>query len=696
MDAIKSTGLFTPPAYQRLLAMTSQVQSRFILKATMQEVFEPLLADLLRFTGSEYGFIGHVLTDPMDGSRFVRLLLPAGLSGGDQLLDLRRPGELIEAPLTSGRTDIRNGPAAAPPNGALPGFTQPLQAYLGVPLFHGGELAGLLGLANRPGGYEAALVDFLEPLFAAVGAIIGAMRIDNERRAAEEALRASEERLQATFELAAVGICHTAPDGRFLRVNRQLCDILGYGREALLGMTFHDVTLPEDLPADIAKLQQLVDGQVARYHTEKRYRHANGHVVRAQLNVAAVRDGARGPVRYFIAVVEDITSRREAENALLAAQTAERANAAKTQFLSRMSHELRTPLNAVLGFAQLLQMNADSPLSPSQQQQVRHIWNAGSHLLEMINDVLDVSRVEGGHLPVSEETIALPEVVDEAVALVHKRADDAGIRLQLQAATAQPQANEVIGDRLRLRQVLVNLLSNAVKYNRPGGQVRVAWAPTADGRHLAVVVEDDGLGMTPAQMTHLFEPFNRLGAERSTVEGTGLGLVLCKGLVQLMGGTLSVQSAPGEGSRFTIELPAAAGRAAVTAEVRLAHQAHTLLYLADDPMHVGLVREILRRRPLCRLLVARNEAQALSLAQEHGVDLLLLDAEPAQEAAWARRRALRLRPPLASLPCIVLAGGPAGDANALPATAWLTKPLTVELFLQQVDAALGGPAGKGA
>jgi CheY-like chemotaxis protein len=268
-----------------------------------------------------------------------------------------------------------------------------------------------------------------------------------------------------------------------------------------------------------------------------------------------------------------------------------------------------------------------------------------------------------------------------------------GVRLQPQAA-GQPHDDAVLADRLRLRQVLVNLLSNAVKYNRPGGRVGVRWSASANPGHLALDVEDDGLGMTPSQLEHLFEPFNRLGAERSAVEGTGLGLVLCKGLVQLMGGTLSVHSTPGEGSRFTIELPVAAGLATVadkpTEGDRPAHEARTLLYLADDPMHIGLVREILRWRPLCRLLVARNEEQALSLGDEQPVDLLLLDAEPNNQAAWARRHAMRLQPTLAKLPCIVLSDSPAPEADdCLPlAAVWLTKPLTVETFLQQVDAAL--------
>jgi signal transduction histidine kinase len=238
----------------------------------------------------------------------------------------------------------------------------------------------------------------------------------------------------------------------------------------------------------------------------------------------------------------------------------ERANRAKTEFLSRMSHELRTPLNAVLGFAQLLQLNKQAALTASQLAQVQHIERAGVHLLEMINDVLDLSRIEEGGLALALQPLAVAEVVDECFALLHTAARDAGVQLTRDAA-ADAQA-QVLADRLRLRQALANLLSNAIKYNRRGGEARVTWRAEPAAGQVWLDVIDTGPGLSGEQRAHLFEPFNRLGAERSGIDGTGIGLVITRRLLRLMGGDIAVDSREGVGSRFSAVLPAPASAAA--------------------------------------------------------------------------------------------------------------------------------------
>ncbi|HEV7914397.1 MAG TPA: PAS domain S-box protein, partial [Albitalea sp.] len=467
-----------PMAYPELGAIISRVQSRFIRAAPPTEVFEPLLTDLLGFTGSGYGFIAEVLQDPADGHRFLRIVVLTDVSWDDatrQRFEAHRSGatpmefhnlaSLMGAAVTTGEPVISNEPDRDPRRAGLPSGHPPLKSFLGVPLFHGGEMVGMVGLANRDGGYDASLVDFLDPLFSSVGAIIGAVRMEAARRDAEQALRDSEERLRTTFEMAAVGIAHITPDGRFVRANQQLCEVFGYPCDELLALRVQDVTMPEDVEANRDYARRLLHGEPAGRPLEKRYRQKNGNVVWVSYKAALARD-AQGAPAYFIAVVEDITERKKTEAALLAARAAERANAAKTEFLSRMSHELRTPLNAVLGFSQLLQMDTSRPLTVEQRAKLQHIEDAGSHLLAMINDVLDLSRIESGGMTLAPETVSMSVLVQEALALVATSARDAGVTLTLQPPpTDALRGDRLRADHLRLRQVLVNLLSNAIKYN---------------------------------------------------------------------------------------------------------------------------------------------------------------------------------------------------------------------------------------
>jgi PAS domain S-box-containing protein len=576
-----------------------------------------------------------------------------------------------------------------------------MRAFLGVPLFHGGELVGLVGLANRPGGYDESFPEALQPLFATVAAIIGAVRLESDRRTAERALRESEERLRVTFEMAPVGIAHLATDGRFLRVNRRLTEILEYSSDELLGMRFQQVTLPGERQADMAQAQRLLDSEVDSTTFERRYRRKHGGIVVLRVTLTLVHDAGGAPP-YFIAVIEDVTERQQTQAALLAAQAAERANAAKTEFLSRMSHELRTPLNAVLGFAQLLQMDSGEPLSSMQQAKLKHIENAGAHLLAMINDVLDLSRIESGGMPLTAETVRLKTAVQEAFALVATAAREAQVTLRVEPPAVDVSgADHVQADHLRLRQVLVNLLSNAIKYNREHGHVTVRWAPARDEDAVQLQVMDTGQGLSAEQRAHLFEPFNRLGAERSSIEGTGIGLVVTQRLVQLMGGSITVQSEPGVGSSFTVTLPAALGghtrpgalvMAAEVASPPPRGPQRTVLYAEDNAMNVDLVREVLRLREDCRLVVARSGREAISIAQRERPDLLLLDMHLGDMTGLDVLQRLAKDPRLARVPAVALSAdamaAPIAAANRAGFRAYLTKPLNVGEFLRCVGEAL--------
>jgi signal transduction histidine kinase len=247
-----------------------------------------------------------------------------------------------------------------------------------------------------------------------------------------------------------------------------------------------------------------------------------------------------------------VTDLRGLEAASRDKAAAEAASLAKTEFLSRMSHELRTPLNAVLGFAQLLELSRTPPLAEAHRRPVQLIRHAGDHLLAMIGELLDLTRIESGQLALQIESVALAPLAEECLALMQAQA--AAARVQLAAERLPPLA--LLCDRTRLKQVLLNLLSNGVKYNRPGGQVGVR-AQAIDQR-VRIEVSDSGLGIAPDHLPRLFEPFERGMHAQSAIEGTGIGLAVCKSLVELMGGRIAVESTPGVGSCFSVELPQAA------------------------------------------------------------------------------------------------------------------------------------------
>jgi signal transduction histidine kinase/ActR/RegA family two-component response regulator len=385
-----------------------------------------------------------------------------------------------------------------------------------------------------------------------------------------------------------------------------------------------------------------------------------------------------------------------------AKEAADKANAAKSEYLSRMSHELRTPLNAILGFAQLLELE---DLGEEQNENLHFILNAARHLLALINEVLDIAAIEAGRLPLSLEPVAVADVVAEAVSLIRPLADQHQVLLVSPPVSCQVH---VMGDRQRLKQILLNLLSNAVKYNRQGGRVELECGPAGDDR-MRIQVADTGPGIAPEAIDQLFVPFERLGSEQTGVEGAGLGLPLSRRLAEAMGGTLEVATTVGQGSRFFVELPQAEGpvqRAERQQELEEPAQPDpeptselTVLYIEDNLSNLQLVERVLSRRPGVRLISAMRPQLGLELAAEHDPDLILLDLHlpdmPGQEVF----RRLQAEPRTAQVPVVVL------SADARPSLidellaqgvrAFMTKPLDVKELLEllQTIATERAPAG---
>jgi CheY-like chemotaxis protein len=316
----------------------------------------------------------------------------------------------------------------------------------------------------------------------------------------------------------------------------------------------------------------------------------------------------------------------------------------------------------------------------------------------MINDVLDLSRIESGGVALLPAVVPLTVVVTEALAMMAPAAAAAGVTVQIDrsAPAAADTATCVRADHLRLRQVLVNLLSNAIKYNRPGGSVTLRWPVDPAAGEARLQVHDTGIGLTTAQQAHLFEPFNRLGVERSGIEGTGIGLVITQRLLQLMGGRLLVESVVGEGSCFTAALPladtgepAGANDALEPAGVPPATPPYVVLYAEDNPVNVELVRQVLKMRPACRLEVAASGEQALRLAERERPDLMLIDMHLGDMSGLDLARRLAGNPRLKNVPRIVLSADAAPEqaraALAAGYAAYLTKPLNVAQLLRSID-----------
>ena len=517
-----------------------------------------------------------------------------------------------------------------------------------------------------------------------------------DRKAAEEEVRRANVFLDSIVEnLPVMLFVKDALDLRFVRFNRAGEEMLGLPRADIIGNTDLDLVPAHvaerftetdraalaarsvlDIPEDILPTQER---GVRILHTKK----------------IPILDTAGEPA-YLLGISEDITERRTAEeNVRLAKLEAERANRAKSEFLSRMSHDLRTPLNAVLGFAQVLEMD---PLLPEQAGSVRQILKGGRHLLGLINEVLDIARIESGHLSLSPEPVDVADIVQQSAELIRPLASARGIAVRTDAAG-------VIGcharaDRQRLKQILLNLLGNAVKYNRDGGTVTITCARVAQDR-VRMNVTDTGAGIPPEKLALLFQPFERLGAEESAIEGTGLGLAVSKGLANAMGGRIDVWSEVDRGTTFSLELAEAAAVDAANAppepaarELSRGDASGTILYIEDNRSNVRLVQRLLGKRRAVALVTAERGDEGLELAKRERPDLILLDLHLPDMSGEEVLRRLWSDPVTRPLPVAVLSADatPAQRQRLLAsgAVAYLTKPLDITHLLRLIDDRLTG------
>jgi PAS domain S-box-containing protein len=515
----------------------------------------------------------------------------------------------------------------------------------------------------------------------------------SERKQSERALLESRRELETALHANQLimdnsqdVICTIDENGRFLSVNAACEELWGYKAGEIVGRRYIDLVHPEDRArTEAASEALLASGKITDF--VNRYVRKDGTVV--DVLWSATWSAAD---KIIFCVAHDVTDRARIEKALREAKAeADRANHAKSDFLSRMSHELRTPLNSILGFGQLLDRQATSD---AQRTRVRYILSAGRHLLNLINEVLDISRIEAGNLQLSLEPVCLEEAMNEAIDLMRPLAAEREIRLA--AACPLDTTTYVLADRQRFKQVLLNLLTNAVKYTAMQGKVSVSFNDSGNGS-IRVLVRDTGAGIPVEKLSRLFTPFDRLGAEQSTVEGTGLGLALCQRLVEAMHGFIGVNSTIGNGSTFWVELPQAESPfqqlAAQKNSPVLEEISHTgkrrVLYIEDNFSNVTLVEQMLAERPSLELMTAMQGRLGLDLARKHVPDLVLLDLHLPDMPGWQVLAQLKADHATRDIPVIVISA----DATApqikrllaAGARAYLTKPLDIGEFFRVVE-----------
>jgi len=537
--------------------------------------------------------------------------------------------------------------------------------------------------------------------------IIGYLLIgtDNSaRKQVEEQLRWTEESFRLMVEsVTDYAIVMLDPEGRVVSWNSGAQRIKGYSAEEIVGQHFSRFYPLEDIERGAPQRDLDIVTAMGRFEDEGWRVRKNGSTFWANVVYTAIRDQS-GNLRGYAKLTRDLTERKRLDQVLQeknaelesAKSVAEKANRAKSDFLSSMSHELRTPLNAILGFAQLLEAGSPPP-TDAQKIRLHQIIKAGWYLLELINEILDLALIESGKLSLSREPVALIDVIIECQAMIEPQAQQRNIKLTFIPFDETWFAS---ADRTRVKQVLINLLSNAIKYNREHGTVEVKCIESTPER-LRISVKDTGEGLAPEKLAQLFQPFNRLGQESSCEEGTGIGLVVTKQLVELMGGTIGVESTVGVGSEFWIDLlrdvtPQLAAGNAMSSEPALQTQENAtpriLLYVEDNPANLMLVEQIIESHPQVRMLSARDGNLGIALARAHLPDVILMDINLPGIGGIQALKILRKDPATMHIPVVAI------SANAMPRDIekgleagffrYLTKPIKINEFMNALDDAL--------
>jgi PAS domain S-box-containing protein len=518
--------------------------------------------------------------------------------------------------------------------------------------------------------------------------------VEAEQQKLDQHLRDQRFYTRSLIESNIDALTTTDPSGIITDVNKEMEALTGCTRDELIGAPFKNY-FTDSARAEAGIKLVLREKRVTNYELTARARDGTTTVVSYNATTFYDRDRT---LQGVFGAARDVTERKRLDQVLQEKNVElERANLAKSDFLSSMSHELRSPLNAILGFAQLLEIDTTT-ITPAQKASIGQILHAGWYLLELINGILDLAQIESGKLSLSQERVSLSEVMAECQAMIEPQRQTRGIDMTF------PRFDVpcfVDADRTRLKQVIINLLSNALKYNRPGGTVAVE-CTTSTPERVRIGVRDTGEGLPPEKVAQLFQSFNRLGQEASAEQGTGIGLVVSKRLVELMGGVIGVESTSGVGSLFWIELTAADApsmdlenpglAAAAEPQAPAGAALRTLLYVEDNPANLMLVEQLLARRADMRLMSARNAHLGIEIARASQPEVILMDINLPGISGLEALKILRDDPVTAHIPIVAL------SANAMPRDIkkgldagffrYLTKPIKVNELMDTLRVAL--------
>jgi len=649
---------------QNLLDFISTVQLNYITDSDPRSLFEGVLKKLLEVSESEYGFIGEVLFTN-DNEPYLKTHALTNIAWNEETrnlyekhhrdgLEFRNMDTLFGHAITQKKVVISNVPDEDSRSGGRPYGHPPLNSFAGLPLFSGSEMVGLIGLANREGGYDDAFVEFINPLLVTCGSIINAFRIRKAKERVEIELKQSGERLDLAMKAAEIGSWDWNIETGTVIFNEQWARMLGYELSEIQPdvSSWERLVHPDDLVIVREQLQAYFTGANDSYVVEHRLKTKDsGWKWIFDTGKIVERDKSGKPLR-MVGIHLDVERRKLFEDELRAAkEAAEAANVAKTQFLANMSHEIRSPLTAIIGFTEALEKEAT--LSAQDVEVLKIILNNGQHLLGIINDILDLSKIDAGAMHIESDKFSPFALCEELRALFASRAAEKSLTFSIDYIWPLP--NQICSDSLRLKQVLINLLGNAVKFTDVG-EVRLEVQYSKERDQVQVSIIDSGIGLSHAQQERIFKPFSQ--ADDSTTRrygGTGLGLAISKQLIERLGGQIQIESTFGVGSRFTVFLPTGLHgetqlltgppRKEESEQVRSIPQAELSgrVLIVDDAIDNQKLLQFLLRKTKIQPTFADNGRQALELAKANEFDLILMDMQMPIMDGYTATRVLRER-----------------------------------------------------
>ncbi len=705
----------------QILKAISEAQAKYIIDNNHHLLFDHLLGDILELTNSEYGFIGevyyadngcpylekiylkqkgiphfktHALT-PQQWNDTTQKLYEETLKKGMRFENMNN---LFGAVVKTGQPVIANSPNTDPRRGGVPDAHPPLNSFLGIPFHSHKELLGIVAVANRPGGYNQETLDYIQPFIATCSHLIEADRAERQRLATEENLKQTLEAVEASID--GIGILR---DDQYIYVNRSHLALFGYSSpEELLGKSWRVLYSNSE--------NQRLEQEVFPHLTQ--HQHWQGEAVATRQDGSTFHQEvsltlAEGGI--VICLCRDISERKEAERQLqksneqlaVANLQLARASRLKDEFLANMSHELRTPLNSILGMSEVLQEETFGPLNEQQHQALGTIYRNGKHLLELINDILDLSKIEAGKLELEKSPVSVNELCQHSLSFVKQQAYQKNIRLTYHI---EDVGEPLEVDERRMRQVLINLLNNAVKFTPEGGRVRLEVRGNQAEQSIRFSVIDTGIGIAPEDQCKLFQVFMQVDSRLSRrYEGTGLGLALVKKLVEMHGGTVGVTSEPGKGSCFTVRLPWKPfnwEESVPTTRSQLSRHPLSfnstsqtserirVLLAEDNPDNVRTLFNYLQAKGF-DLEVAVNGIEAVEKAQTLKPQLIMMDIQMPEMDGLTAIREIRSCPETAHIPIIALTAltmpGDREKCINAGANEYLAKPIQLRQLVQLLN-----------